>query len=329
MGKRVGLTYDLKTDYKLKEDDPQDKYAEFDHPDIINAVVKALRSAGHTVVKIGNAENLLAKIDDLNVDIVFNLAEGLEGRNRESQIPIILEMKKIPYVGSDGLSLALTLDKIMAKKLFISDDIPTPHFMESKTVDDIYLNGLKFPLIVKPRFEGSSKGLAEASKVENRSSLEKRVDYITKNYEQPALIEEFIRGREFTVALIGNDEDAALSPVQIEIDGKLKLGDMFYTFTHISSGKLKYICPAKISKKLDKQLRSLAYKAFKSVDCRDFGRVDFRVDENGNLYVLEVNPLPSLALEDVFTSIAEAEGKTYEFLIDRIVETALKRYGIN
>lgn len=329
MGKIIGLTYDVKPGRAPRNGQPKDLYAEFDHPAIIESVVDALESSGHKVVRIGNAEELLEKIDKLDVDIVFNLSEGLLGRNRESQVPILLEMKGIPFVGSDGLTLGLTLDKIMAKKIFISEKIPTPCFMQSNSVEDlVHLNGLKFPLIVKPRFEGSSKGLDKKAKVDDLKSLEKRVDYITKTYDQPALVEEFIKGWEFTVALIGNDESAPLPPVQVKIDGRLKLGEMFYTFARISSNKLEYVCPAKISKELDDKLRKLAYKTYKSVDCLDFGRVDFRVDEDGNPYVLEVNPLPSLAVEDVFAYIAEAQGTTYAYLINRIVEEALKRNKI-
>ena len=119
MKKIVGLTYDLKTDYKFKDNDPPDANAEFDHPLTIDLIARSIESLGHKVIKIGNVRNLLKKIDSLKVDIVFNISEGLYGRNRESQVPILLEMKGVPFVGSDGLTLGATLDKVIAKKIFL------------------------------------------------------------------------------------------------------------------------------------------------------------------------------------------------------------------
>ena len=153
--KTVGLTYDLKTDYTFKKDDPPDANAEFDHPSTVDVIAKAIESNGFKVERIGNVSNLLEKIDSLKVDIVFNISEGLSGRNRESQVPILLEMANIPFVGADALTLGLTLDKIIAKKIFIAEKIPTPKFFEVKTTEALKdTDHLKFPLIVKPRFEG-------------------------------------------------------------------------------------------------------------------------------------------------------------------------------
>jgi len=327
--KTVGLTYDLKTDYQFKEGDPLDANAEFDAPSTIDVIADAIAANGFTVKKIGNASNLLEKIDNLNVDIVFNISEGLTGRNRESQVPILLEMAGIPFVGSDALTLGLTLDKVMAKKIFISDKIPTPKFFEVSCPESLVdCDHCDFPLIVKPRFEGSSKGLSENSRVENIDELKKQVDFITKTYKQPALVEEFISGSEFTVAIIGNELPEVFPIVQIKIDGKLQLDNMFYTFARISSDRLEYICPAVTSNELKKKIDELALKVYRSVECRDFGRVDFRVDKDGNPYVLEINPLPSLSTEDVFMLIAKHLGITYEQIVGKILNSALLRNGL-
>jgi D-alanine-D-alanine ligase len=328
--KTVGLTYDLKTDYQFKEGDPLDANAEFDHPSTIDVIADAIASNGFKVERIGNAENLLGRIGSLKVDIVFNISEGMIGRNRESQVPLILEMNGIPFVGSDALTLGLTLDKVMAKKVFIADKIPTPKFFEVSSPAELSnMNHHKFPLIVKPRFEGSSKGLSENSKVENRDELIKQVDYITSTYKQPALVEEFISGQEFTVAVIGNNPPEALPVVQIRIDGKLNLNDKFYTFARITSDRLEYVCPAKIPSDLRDNLTTLAIRTYQSVECRDFGRVDFRVDSEGKPYVLEINPLPSLSTEDVFMLLAKNIGITYEQIIGRILESAIIRNRLN
>lgn len=330
MIKTVGLTFDLKTDYEFKAGDPPDANAEFDHPDTINVIADAIKSQGFRVQKIGNVSNLLEKINNLNVDIVFNISEGISGRNRESQVPLLLEMAGVPYVGADALTLALTLDKIMAKKVFIADGIPTPKFLEIKSIDSLMdSDHLKYPLIVKPRFEGSSKGLNENSRVENMEDLKKQAEYIITTYKQPALIEEFISGQEFTVALIGNDELEVMPVVQIKIDGRLKLNDKFYTFARITSNRLEYVCPAHISQELNKKLIELAKKTYNAVECRDFGRVDFRVDKENNPYVLEINPLPSLSVEDVFSLLAKQINVPYEQLIGKILKSALKRYNLN
>lgn len=327
--KTVGLTYDLKTDYEFKENDPPDANAEFDHPSTINIIASAIKSQGFKVKKIGNVDLVMENLDKLDVDIVFNISEGLIGRNRESQVPILLEMKDIPFVGADALSLGVSLDKIMAKKIFIAEGIPTPKFFEVKPGDPlINMDHLKFPLIVKPRFEGSSKGLSEASRVSNMDELKKQVEHVITTYKQPALVEEFIRGEEFTVALIGNDPVEVMPIVQIKIEGKLNLDDKFYTFGHIKDDAVEYICPAAINEKLKKKIEDLALKTYNAIECRDFGRVDFRVDDKGNPYVLEINPLPSLSTEDVFMLIAKKIGISYDEIIGKILKAAIKRYNL-
>ena len=328
--KTVGLTYDLRSEYKFKPGDHPYANAEFDHPSTIGVIARAIEANGFKVERIGNVVNLLDKIGSLKADIVFNISEGLTGRNRESQVPMLLEMARIPFVGADALTLALTLDKVMAKKIFIAEKIPTPKFYELNSGDEVAShNHYRFPLIVKPRFEGSSKGLSEDSRVENREDLRKQVDFITGAYKQPALIEEFISGQEFTVAVVGNDPAEAMPVVQIKIDGRLQLNDKFYTFARITSDRLEYVCPAKITQELKKKLQELAVKTYNAVECRDFGRVDFRVDSDGNPYVLEINPLPSLSTEDVFKLVAEHIGISYEDMIGRILNSALKRHSLN
>jgi D-alanine-D-alanine ligase len=329
MAKTVGLTYDLKSDYEFKAGDPPDANAEFDHPLTIGVIARAIEKAGFKVKKIGNVASVLEKINRLGVDIVFNISEGVSGRNRESQVPVILEMAGIPFVGSDALTLGLTLDKIMAKKIFMAERIPTPKFFEIKNLDSLHdTDHLKFPLIVKPRFEGSSKGLSEESRVENKDGLKKQAEFIINTYKQPALVEEFISGSEFTVAIIGNENPTVFPIVQIKIDGRLTLNDKFYTFARITSDRLEYICPAKIPHELAKKIADIAHKAYNAVECRDFGRVDFRVDKDGNPFVLEINPLPSLSTEDVFSVVAKATGSTFDAMIVQILSSALKRHGL-
>jgi D-alanine-D-alanine ligase len=328
MGLRVGLTFDLKSDYVFREGEPPDANAEFDHEDTIGVIEEAIQAGGHEVVRLGSARALLTRLEELKrLDIVFNLAEGYVGRNRESEVPVILEMLRVPFVGSDGLTMALTLDKIVAKKVLITEGIPTPRFVELQKPEDAPTVHLTYPLIAKLRHEGASKGISIASLTNNAEELARQVDWLTRTYQQPALIEEFIEGREFTVAIIGNDPPEAQPVVQIEIDGQLELGRLFYTFERIHSG-LNYICPAPIEEALRQRLVSLALQTYTAVECRDFGRVDIRVDAKGTAYVLELNPLPSLSTEDVFGYVARVRGISYAAIVNQVLDSALVRYGM-
>lgn len=324
----VGLTYDLKTAYVPREGDPADANAEFDSPGTIEVITGAIRSAGHEVVFIGNVEQLLTRLDDLAVDLVFNIAEGHGSRNRESQVPMLLELRGIPYVGADALALGISLDKVVAKQVFLAEGIPTPRYFQIHDVHALTSVPLPFPLLVKPRHEGSSKGLSEQSSVHSLEALKAQADRIIRLYRQPALVEEFIVGTEFTIAVIGNDPPDALPVVQIAIDDKTDLGHLFYTFSRITSPALGYLCPAKISPALEQQLRALAVRAYQAIECRDFGRVDIRVDAQGRPYVLEINPLPSLSTDDVFMVLANHLGVPYDELIHRILNAALARVGM-
>lgn len=329
MGKTIGFTYDLKEEHEVKGGLPEDAFAEFDAKETIDSVCQAIEAGGHKVIRIGNARNLIQQLPDLGVDIVFNICEGVGGRNRESEVPVILDLYKIPFVGCDGLSLGMTLDKVMAKKVFIADGVPTPkYFIADKIIGLSNMDSMKFPFMVKPRYEGSSKGVSDNSKVSNKEDLVAQVNRIHDLYRQPALVEEFICGTEFTVLIIGNDEPTVYPPVQIKICDKLELGDLIYTSRRLVTPDVEYVCPPKVSESLDKKLREVALRAYQAVDCRDFCRVDIRVDEKGHPYVLEVNPLPSLSTEDVFPVIAKAAGTTYEQLILKVIEAALKRYGM-
>lgn len=331
MPKIIGFTYDLRKDSPIKEGEPADLNAEFDVEEIIDLVKSAIESAGHRIVLIGNVKNLLNMLPDLKVDIIFNICEGIGSRNREAQVPVILETFGIPYIGSDGLTMSLTLDKIMTKKLLTAEGIPTPRYIGISKIDDlINLDHMRFPMIVKLRHEGTSKGLSDKSVVHNKKELEKQSEYLFDKYNNsPIIIEQLIPGSEFTVPIIGNSPMEAFPPVQISIKDKVDLGEMIYTFERVTSPELKYICPAKIGKRLQKKLTDLALRTYKAVDCLDFARVDFRVDQDGNPYVLEINSLPSLSTEDVFNLSPKVVGCDFNRVISKIIDAGLRRYGLH
>ena len=327
---KIGMTYNVKSDWQLSDGDMVDGNAEFDKPETIDDLAAILTSMGHHVVKIGNVQNLLAQIGTLDVDIVFNIHEGIGDRNRESQVPILLDLYNIPFTGSDALTLGITLDKMVAKKCFIADHVPTPRYFVAQEACDIEkLNHVSFPLMVKTMWEGTSKGLSENSRVENVEQLQRQIEFVVKQYKQPALVEEFISGTEFTVGVIGNENPQAMPVAQVSIDGTTELGDHFYTFERTQGNAVRYVCPANIPAQLTKQIQDIAVAAYRSVGCRDYGRVDFRVDQKGQPYVLEINPLPSLDRKDVFNLFPKVLGTTFEETIAKIFKLALKRYGLS
>ena len=325
----IGFTYDAKADYKLQPGDPPDKFAEFDSEETLSEIENALRSGGHNVVRIGHARALLFRLmKGERWDLVFNIAEGLKGRNRESQVPVILEMFEVPYTGSDGLTMAATLDKTVAKIIVGAAGVRTPKFVRVEREDDLKKFNLRFPVIVKPSQEGTSKGLSANSRVSDEKSMRELARNLLERYRQPILIEEFISGKEFTVAVVGNEKPEALEPVQVSINGKLHLGDDFYFHARVEDPSIKYLCPAEVSDGLKSELKALAAAAYSALEVRDFGRIDIRTDEDDKPYFLECNPLPNLGKIDVFPLVAEAMGITYEDIILRILDYARRRYGI-
>jgi len=327
---RVGLTYDLKTDYELKPGEPVDKYAEFDKEETIAVIENALKEEGNEVVRIGNGKKLLdfLIVKKEKIDIIFNIAEGINFRSREAQVPAILDLLEIPYVGSDPLTQTITLDKVMAKKIIAYHGLPTPKFILVNEIPDLKNFNLPFPVIVKLRYEGTSKGLDKNALVNNFTKLKERVEWVIKTYHQPVLVEEFIKGKEFTIGIIGSEKPEVLPVVQIAIYGKLDLGEEFYIHSLVESTGVDYICPARISSKLEKRISELASKCYQVLECRDFGRIDIRCDENDNPYFLECNPLPSLALVDIWPIVAHQTGLTYNQMINKILSSALNRYNL-
>src|SRR3972149_10748660 len=181
MGLRVGITYNLKRDFSSVENQPIDSFEEFDAEETIDAIQEVLEGDGHEVIRLGGSIHLIDRLREASVDIVFNIAEGLKGRNREAHLPALLEFLDIPYTGSDPLTLSLTLDKSMAKKIVMSEGIPTPWFRKVQRMEDLDGMDLRFPLFVKLCDEGSSKGIRLDSRILNPSSLEEKVRWLLEN----------------------------------------------------------------------------------------------------------------------------------------------------
>jgi len=335
---KAGLTYNLKRQPAPDERVPVDFYAEFDEEETVDAIAEALRKGGCEVEKIEADEEAYSKLMKFRPDIVFNIAEGLRGESRESHIPAILEMLGIPYTGSGPLTLAVALDKALTHQILSHNGVPSPSFQVFKRADEKPSRELSFPLIVKPLCEGSSKGIRSSSLVKDDVGLRNQVSWILETYNQPAIVEKFLSGREFTVSLIGNDKPIVLPIVEILLH---KLPD---TISPIYSYEAKWIldvpekpldifrCPADIPQNLEEEIRCIAVKTFNVLNCRDVCRMDMRLDENGKPRVLEVNPLPGMIpnpdAHSCLPEAARAAGFTYEQMICTILWQALKRYGM-
>lgn len=316
----------------------RDMYAEWDTLETVNAVRDAIAER-FNVVMIEADELAFEKFRTLRPDFVFNIAEGLYGASREAQIPAMLEMLQIPYLGSDPLTLGICLDKARAKEILSHHKIPTAGFTVIGSMDDFDDVRLKFPAIVKPLHEGSSKGIYNSCVVHNPDELANEVKIILETYNEPALVEDFLPGREFTVGMLGNGDDLQVLPiVEIKFDALPSGVNPIYSY------EAKWIwdqtenpldifeCPAKVDEPLKHEISRICSDAYRILKCRDWSRIDVRLDAHGRPNILEINPLPGVLpkVEDnsCLPKAARAAGLSYNQLINAALDAAMKRHGI-
>jgi D-alanine-D-alanine ligase len=326
---KVGITYNLKKDFSRQENQPIDSLEEFDTEETIDAIRKVLESEGHKVIKLGGDTGLIDRLRQASVDIVFNIAEGLQGRNREAHIPALLEFLNIPYTGSDPLTLSLTLDKAMAKRVVMSQNVPTPRFKKVERMEDLNGLDLRYPLFVKPCYEGSSKGVRLDSKISDSQSLGEKTTGLLKTYGSPLLVEEFVKGPEFTVGVLGNEAPFVLGVMEIEIKGRPPEESIYsLEIKREWEEKVRYHCPPLIDQNLLGKIEEVALRSYRALECRDVSRVDIRVGEDKIPYFLEINPLPGLSpVYGDLVMMARSMGWDYARLVKTIFHHALKRYG--
>ncbi len=314
-----------------------DNQAEWDTPETITAVQNALAER-HEVIPIDAGEDAYEVVQRTRPDIVFNIAEGSSGPCREGYIPSILEHLKIPYTASDPLTLNICLDKSRTKEILAYYGLPTSRFRVVRE-DNFSFNTLHYPMMVKPLYEGSSIGIRNDSLVNNRQEMRERVMWLLNNYDEPALVEEFLPGREFTVAIIGNNGDArALPIVEILFDSLPSGVNPIYSYEakwiwDQSANPLKiFECPARLDAELQSEIESACLRAYSILRCRDWCRVDVRLDASGRPHILELNPLPGILPrpEDnsCFPKAARAAGISYNQLINAVLDIACKRYRL-
>lgn len=344
---RVAVIANIKGETPIPEDAPPDAGAEFDSPRTIQAIREAIESDGHTTIFLQADSNLPQALREYCPDICFNIAEGLGGDGREAQVPALLEMLKIPYTASRVVTSAISLEKTLTKRIWRDHHLPTAAFQEFETPDDPISPDLHYPLFVKPVREGTGMGTDEHSVVFDELQLRQRVRWVIETYRQPALVEAYLSGREFTVAVMGSPHARQYSrhPEWYAEDGFHRFPIMeIYHQTSVTpgiygheakqrypgeEGAPLYLCPAAIDEALAEQLNNLAIRAHQAIGALDISRVDIRLGPDGKPYLMEINTLPGLSpgYSDL-CMIAAAEGITYRDLILEILYLGAARYGL-
>jgi D-alanine-D-alanine ligase len=318
----------------------RDEFAEWDSPTTIAAVESALSKLGK-VLRLEAKEDFPERLRQSKPDIVFNIAEGFHGVNREAHVPAICEFYGIPYTGSDPFTLSLCLDKARTKETLSFHGIPTPRFAVVPSAAEIATRSadLRFPLFVKPLHEGSSKGITDDNFCQDSSELVKQATFILENYRQPVLVEEYLPGNEFTCAVLGNAGEATVLPIvgmnfDTLPDGALPIYTFDAKFVWDRPEKPLDIfqCPARITRKLQASIERVTLDAFRVLGCRDWARIDIRLDVKGVPNVIEVNPLPGILPDPADNSClpkaARAAGIGYDELIQSCLRHAAARQGV-
>jgi len=328
---RVGLSYDLKTAVPVAQCGAEDALEEYDSLETVEAIAAAVEGCGHSVVRLGGGREFLAGVLQHDVDLVFNIAEGLGiHRGREAQVPSVLEMLDIPYTGSDPACLAICLDKPLAKTVVAQRGVQTPRWRvvaDERELRETRWESFPFPAFVKPAHEGSSMGIRSTSRVEDAGRLVEEAASLLARYRQPVLVEEFIDGDEITVGVVGNSP-----PVVVGIMRVLPRTREPYFVYSLEVKRdwrrlVDYECPAQLEPGLAHEIAESGVRAFEAVGCRDLARVDFRLSRDGVPHFLEINPLPGLnPTSGDLPIMASRVGVRYEVLIGDILRSALERY---
>ncbi len=326
----IALAYNLKSDYSEPPQAPEDWLEEYDEAFTIDAIENALRSNGWKTARFGAGREFLFRIQRKPVDLVFNIAEGRGSLARESHIPAICELAGVPYTFSSARTLALCLNKYHTKLVMKSSGIPVPKgFLCRGPALPAFLP-VPFPLIAKPYAEGSSMGIRARSLCHSRKELEQEVARLWNDYRQPVLVEEFLPGREITVALLGNGENARVLGWMEIRPQKPSPSPFLYSLERKRNWRkeIHYDFSPSLTRREEQLLRKYALRAYNVAECRDAARLDFRFNSEGIPHLLEINPLAGLnPVHSDLPMIARSSGLDFTSFIGRIVDEALQRYS--
>lgn len=345
---KVAVLANIKDDdEKLPAGVPADAYADFDHIETIDSVRDAIETDGHETQFIMADQNLPFALRDYAPDICFNMAEGLGGDAREAQVPALLEMFRIPYTGSRVLTNGISLDKTLTKRIWRDRRLPVAPFQEFITGEEPLRPELTFPLFVKPAREGTGMGVDVKAIVKNEKEMRERARWVIDNYQQPALVETFLPGREFTVGILGRSDAKLYSrhpewyekdgfhrfPV-LELDNTRSVTPRVYGLAAKAKGITEdgapgYFCPANIEPEMTKKLQHLAWRAHSLLGALDVSRTDIRLDDEGNPRLIEINTLPGLTADYSDLCLqARAEKISHTDLVLEILYLGASRWGM-
>jgi len=327
----IGLTYDLKADYLARGLDAE-AAAEFDSPETIEALEQNLAELGYAPRRIGNIKQLVERLAaGERWDLVFNIAEGLYGAARESQVPGLLDAYQIPYTFSGPLPLAVALDKALAKRVVAAAGVPTPGFAlvvdAATSRDAVRAAGLDYPLFVKPVAEGTGKGVTAKSLVRQPEDLEQACAELISRFAQPALVEAYLPGREFTVGILGSGPHArSLGVLEVVFNEQAEAEGYTYANKQLYESRVEYRL---VDDDAAREAAAVAVAAWRSLDCLDGGRVDLRADAKDHPQFIEVNPLAGLhPVHSDLPILCRHAGLSYRDLIAGIMHAALTRAGL-
>lgn len=332
---RIGLVFETFDSYVRAAGDPDDWAAEYEPLATVEALEAALRSRGHTPVRLGSPHQLLARLGRpgptaaAEIDAALCIAEGFGSRNREAWGPVLLEMAGVATLGSDALTLSLALDKAWTRRALAAEGIRVAAqcvLHEAAAVPSAALPA-PFPLFVKPRWEGTAKGIRCSSRVADRAGLEREVARVVADYGQPALVEEFVPGAEYTVAVTHHAPPRAHPVLQRALDVETGIGlHALGAAGEGASGTARaHVLPGELTPALEAELQRVSLAACAALEVRDFARLDFRLAADGQPVFLEINPLPTFAPDGTFAILAELEGCAFEDWLGDVLQAALDR----
>jgi D-alanine-D-alanine ligase len=326
----IGLVFDTFEHFPWQAGDPPDADAELEPWETVEALEAAFRLLGWEPVRIGPVAQLLQNLPALaSLDAAMSIAEGRDGVCREGHAPAVFEAAGLPFLGADALTLSLSLDKHWTNTLVEAAGVRTPlrrAFSGPEEVDGADLP--PFPLFVKPRFEGSSKGITQSSKVHDRAALRAEVARVTSAYRQDALVEAFVEGAEFTVAVVGHNPPRALPVLQRAVEAETGIGLHALERRGLPAAAYAHRVGMRLTQEIEASLQADALRAFDVLRCRDFARLDFRVTDDGTVFFLEANPLPTFAPDGTFAILAELAGRPYEAFLAGVFADGLRRLGL-